>query len=67
MTSGKKAGDDLDTLIAGFRAKIERSVARAEPLTISPKLLSTFLDKIEERIHPSSGGLRGAAIHSNHE
>ena len=54
-----KVGDDLEVLIQGFRSKIERSKQRAEPLVISPNLLSTFLDKIEERIRPSDGGLRG--------
>jgi hypothetical protein len=55
----KKIGDDLANLIAGFRAKIERSVSRAEPLVVSPKLMSTFLDAVEERIKPSNSGLRG--------
>lgn len=61
----EKIGDDLEMLIQGFRAKIRRSIERAEPLIISPKLMTTFLDKVEERIHPSSSGLRGARESSN--
>jgi hypothetical protein len=55
----KRIGDDLEVLIQGFRGKIKRSQDRAEPLVISPNLLSSFLDKVEERIHPSNSGLRG--------
>lgn len=54
----KRIGDDLAILIAGYRGKIKRSIDRAESLVLSPKLFSEFLDKVEERINPSSSGFR---------
>lgn len=46
----KRIGDDLAILIAGYRGKIKRSNDRAEPLVLSPKLFSEFLDKVESQL-----------------